>query len=80
MKPSVLPCGKLRVEEKVGVPVQRFALAESVQWAESICLTGTPVVLECQLWQQALERARGEDFGLDQLKKLTSRRGYIQQP
>ena len=29
---------------------------------------------------RALERARGEAFGLDELKELTSRRGYIRSP
>jgi conjugative relaxase-like TrwC/TraI family protein len=63
--------------EKVSVSDRRFALAESVQWAEEHLFDRNSVVLECQLWQQALERARGEDFHLDQLKELTSRRGYI---
>ena len=35
------------------------------------------VVLECQLWQQALERARGEDFSLAELKEFTRQRNYI---
>src|SRR5581483_9267713 len=66
--------------EKVGVSDQRFALAESVQWAEEHLFDRNSVVLECQLWQQALERARGEDFGLDQIKELTGRRGYVRSP
>lgn len=29
------------------------------------------------MWQEALGRARGEDFSLAELKQLTERRGYI---
>ncbi len=35
------------------------------------------VVLECQLWQEALGRARGESFSVSELKEFTQRRGYI---
>jgi ATP-dependent exoDNAse (exonuclease V) alpha subunit len=35
------------------------------------------VALECQLWQQALERGRGENFSVDELKEFTRRRPYI---
>jgi len=34
-------------------------------------------VLECQVWQQALERARGEHFSISELKAFTQQRGYI---
>ena len=66
--------------EKISVTDRRFTLAESVQWAEEHLFDRNAVVLECHLWQQALERARGGDFGLAQLKELTFRRGYIRSP
>lgn len=35
------------------------------------------VVPECQVWQEALGRARGGDFGVEELKAITGKRGYI---
>jgi primosomal protein N' len=37
-------------------------------------------VLECQVWQQALERARGENFSVSELKAFTQNRAYIRDP
>jgi conjugative relaxase-like TrwC/TraI family protein len=50
---------------------------EAIQWAEDHLFDRHSVALECQLWQHALERGRGESFSLDELKKLTRRRPYI---
>lgn len=36
-----------------------------------------PTRKECQVWQEALGRARGEDFSVADLKDFTERRGYI---
>jgi conjugative relaxase-like TrwC/TraI family protein len=65
---------------KVVIPNERIALGESVQWAEDHLFERNSVVLECQLWQQSLERARGENFTLAELKELTRRRNYVRNP
>lgn len=54
-----------------------ISVGEAVQWAEEHLFDRNSVVLECQVWQEALGRARGEDFSLAELKQLTERRGYI---
>jgi conjugative relaxase-like TrwC/TraI family protein len=56
---------------------ERVSPADAVQWAEEHLFERKSVVLECQIWQQALERARGEDFSLAELKAFTRRRNYI---
>lgn len=53
------------------------SVTEAVQWAEEHLFDRNSVVLECHVWQEALGRARGEDFSLAELKSLTERRGYI---
>ena len=65
---------------KVAITNERIALGESVQWAEDHLFDRNSVVLECQLWQQALERARGENFALAELKEFTRQRDYIRNP
>jgi conjugative relaxase-like TrwC/TraI family protein len=65
---------------KISVANKRVEIGESVQWAEEHLFDRNSVVLECQLWQQALERARGEGFTLDELKEITSQRNYIHSP
>jgi len=50
---------------------------EAVQWAEEHLFDRNSVVLECQVWQEALGRARGESFSVSDLKEFTQRRGYI---
>ena len=55
----------------------RIGVAEAVQWAEEHLFDRNSVVLECQLWQQALERARGENFTVSELKEFTRQRDYI---
>ena len=55
----------------------RSLSAEAVQWAEEHLFDRNSVVLECQVWQEALGRARGEDFSVSQLKDFTEQRGYI---
>jgi len=58
----------------------RMSVGEAVQWAEDHLFDRNSVVLECQLWQQALERGRGENFSVDELKELTRQRPYIRNP
>lgn len=55
----------------------RISIHEAVQWAEEHLFDRNSVVRECELWQQALARARGEDFSTAQLKELSRRRGYL---
>ena len=59
------------------IPKEIIGLTDAVQWAEDHLFERKSVVLECQLWQQALERARGEDFSVTELKVLTRQRNYI---
>jgi conjugative relaxase-like TrwC/TraI family protein len=56
---------------------RRISVCEAVQWAEEHLFDRNSVVLECQLWQEALGRARGESFSVSELKDFTQRRGYI---
>jgi conjugative relaxase-like TrwC/TraI family protein len=58
----------------------RMNVSEAVQWSEDHLFDRNSVVLECQLWQQSLERARGENFTLAELKEFTRQRGYIRNP
>lgn len=60
------------VQEKKGLTV-----SEAVQWAEDHLFDRNSVVLECQLWQEALGRARGEGFSISELKVFTRQRGYM---
>jgi conjugative relaxase-like TrwC/TraI family protein len=55
----------------------RVSLEDAVQWAEEHLFDRNSVVLECQVWQEALGRARGENFSVSELTDLTRRRGYI---
>ncbi|MBI1176274.1 relaxase domain-containing protein [bacterium] len=54
-----------------------ISVGEAVQWAEDHLFDRNSVVLECQIWQEALNRARGEEFSVSELKDFTNRRGYI---
>jgi len=62
----------VRVEKQKTVNV-----SEAVQWAEEHLFDRNSVVLECQVWQEALGRARGEGFSISELKEFTRQRGYI---
>ena len=63
--------------QKIAVSDKGVEIGEAVQWAEDHLFDRNSVVLECQLWQQTLERARGESFTLDELKEFTRQRNYI---
>ena len=56
---------------------KRVPLASAVQWAEEHLFDRNSVVLECQVWQEALGRARGETFSVSELTDFTRQRGYI---
>jgi conjugative relaxase-like TrwC/TraI family protein len=69
---------QLSVQPKNDVKEEnRVSLNEAVQWAEEHLFDRNSVVLECQLWQEALGRARGESFSVSELKEFSARRGYI---
>ena len=55
----------------------RMNVSEAVQWSEDHLFNRNSVALECQLWQQALERGRGENFSVAELKEFTRQRDYI---
>ena len=63
--------------EKITNTNQRIELNEAVQWAEEHLFDRNSVVLECQVWQEALGRARGENFSIAELKESTAKRNYI---
>ncbi len=54
-----------------------ITVSEAVQWAEEHLFDRNSVVLECQLWQEAMGRARGDGFSVSELKDFTRQRGYI---
>src|SRR5438034_8768911 len=62
---------------KVVKPETGVSISEAIQWAEEHLFDRNSVVLECQIWQEALGRARGEGFSCHDLKDFTERRGYI---
>ncbi len=69
---------QLASQPAVKVTAQRSVnVSEAVQWAEEHLFDRNSVVLECQVWQEALGRARGEGFAVSELKDFTQRRGYI---
>src|SRR5439155_25311966 len=55
----------------------RITVSDALQWAEEHLFDRNSVVLECQIWQEVLGRARGEGFSVSQIKDFTQRRGYI---
>ena len=65
------------IPEKALTNEKRISVAEAVQWAEEHLFDRNSVVLECQLWQEALGRARGENFPISELTDFTRQRGYI---
>jgi conjugative relaxase-like TrwC/TraI family protein len=66
--------------EKITTAARRIDVGEAVQWAEDHLFDRNSVVLECQLWQQALERGRGENLSITELKEFTRQRPYIRNP
>ncbi|MGI8966623.1 MAG: MobF family relaxase, partial [Limisphaerales bacterium] len=70
--------GQLSDSQDKNVRAQnRVTVSEAVQWAEEHLFDRNSVVLECQVWQEALGRARGEGFFISELKDFTRQRGYI---
>jgi conjugative relaxase-like TrwC/TraI family protein len=63
--------------EKNVIGKNSIEITEAVQWAEEHLFDRNSVVLECQIWQHALGRARGQGFSIDELKDFTRLRNYI---
>jgi conjugative relaxase-like TrwC/TraI family protein len=61
-------------------PGDRMNVSDAVQWSEDHLFNRNSVALECQLWQQALERGRGENFSVAEIKEFTRQRDYIRNP
>ncbi len=68
---------KLTISPDSNRPRSVMTLIEGVRWAEDHLFDRNSVVPECQVWQEALSRMRGEEFSLAELKETTRRRGYI---
>lgn len=67
-----------RISETVAPVVQkRVGIANAVQWAEDHLFDRSSVILECQIWQHALDRARGESFSVSEIQEFTRQRDYI---
>jgi ATP-dependent exoDNAse (exonuclease V) alpha subunit len=66
-----------KIRETTLTNEKKISVAEAVQWAEEHLFDRNSVVLECQLWQEALGRARGENFSVTELTDFTRQRGYI---
>ena len=70
----------LRQLQKHNQTTKQIDVGEAVQWAEDHLFDRNSVVLECQLWQHALERGRGENLSVTELKEFTRQRNYIRNP
>jgi conjugative relaxase-like TrwC/TraI family protein len=66
-----------RIPKKAVKNEPHITLGEAVQWAEEHLFDRNSVVLECQVWQEALGRARGGNFPVAELMDFTRNRGYI---
>lgn len=50
---------------------------EAVAWAEEHLFDRRSVVLEHEIWQEAIQHARNQNLSVDNLKDVTKKRGYI---
>jgi len=53
---------------------------EAVAWAEEHLFDRRSVVLEHEIWQEAIQHARNQSISVDDLKQVTKKRGYICKP
>ena len=68
---------KLTISPDSNRPRSVITLTEGIRWSEDHLFDRNSVVPECQVWQEALGRMRGEEFSVTELKETTRRRGYI---
>ena len=53
---------------------------EAIAWAEEHLFDRRSVVLEHEIWQEAIQHARKQNLSVDDLKLVTKKRGYIRKP
>jgi conjugative relaxase-like TrwC/TraI family protein len=53
---------------------------EAIAWAEEHLFDRHSVVLEHEIWQEAIQHARSQNISVDDLKQVTAKRGYIRKP
>jgi len=53
---------------------------EAVVWAEEHLFDRRSVVLEHEIWQEAIQHARSQNISIDDLKQVTMTRGYVRKP
>jgi conjugative relaxase-like TrwC/TraI family protein len=53
---------------------------EAVAWAEEHLFDRHSVVLEHEIWQEAIQHARSQNISVDDLKQVTTKRGYVRKP
>jgi len=53
---------------------------ESVAWAEEHLFDRRSVVLEHEIWQEAIQHARNQNVSVDDLKQVTAKRDYVRKP
>lgn len=69
--------GRLATQQ-VATSASSEGLAEqAVSWAEDHLFARRSVVLEHELWRQALEHVRGQNVGLADIQAVTRQRGYL---
>jgi ATP-dependent exoDNAse (exonuclease V) alpha subunit len=53
---------------------------ESVAWAEEHLFDRRSVVLEHEIWQEAIQHVRSQNVSVDDLKQVTAKRDYVRKP
>ena len=53
---------------------------EAVAWAEEHLFDRRSVVLEHEIWQEAIHHARRQNISVDDLKRMTMKRDYVRKP
>ncbi len=59
---------------QVALPISSL---DAIRWAEDHLFERRSIVHEHELWRHALERARGQDVSLANIKAITQQRGYV---
>lgn len=70
---------KGRPATKVATDVGSIA-EEAIAWAEEHLFDRHSVVLEHEIWQEAIQHARDQNISVDDLKQVTAKRVYIRKP
>ena len=67
---------KSRPANVIAVDVGSIA-EEAITWAEEHLFDRHSVVLEHEIWQEAIQHARSQNISVDDLKQVTARRDYV---